>query len=171
VSEIPAAAQPTLVRDARDDDSWDLIGLIAACWSDYPGCVLDVHGESTWLRAPASSFAERQGRLWVAEEGGRVVGSVGILPADAGGGAELRALYVARSARRRGLGGQLVELVEAEARRRRAAFIELWTDTRFVDAHRLYERCGYQRGPASRELHDLSNSIEYYYRKALIPGG
>jgi putative acetyltransferase len=157
------------VRDARDDDDWDLIGLIAACWAEYPGCILDVHGEEPWLRAPASSYAAKGGRLWVAEDSGRVVGSVALAPAAQDGGVALKSLYVARSARRNGLGGRLVELVEAEARARGAGFVELWTDTRFLDAHRLYERRGYRRGPATRELHDLSNSIEYYYRKGLPP--
>jgi putative acetyltransferase len=157
------------VRDARDDDDWDLIGLIAACWAEYPGCILDVHGEESWLRAPASAYAAKGGRLWVAEYGGRVVGSAALLPAAERGGAALKSLYVARSARRRGLGSRLIALVEAEAQTRGAGFVELWTDTRFLDAHRLYERHGYQRGPATRELHDLSKSVEYYYRKELTP--
>jgi putative acetyltransferase len=158
------------VRDARDDDAWDLIGLIAACWAEYPGCILDVHGEEPWLLAPASSYADKGGRLWVAEDGGRLVGSVGLVPAAADGGVALRTLYVARRARRQGLGGRLVDLAEAEAQTRGATFVELWTDTRFLDAHRLYERRGYQRGPATRELHDLSHSVEYYYRKKLPAG-
>src|SRR5262245_46854678 len=61
-------ADPALtIRDARDDDSWDLIGLIAACWADYPGCILDVHGEEPWLLRPASAYQDQGGRLWVAE--------------------------------------------------------------------------------------------------------
>ena len=69
--------------------------------------------------------------------------------------------------RRAGLGSRLCELVETHARHRRVRFVELWTDTRFTDAHRLYERRGYVRGPETRALHDLSNSIEYYYHKPL----
>ncbi|MGD9893871.1 MAG: GNAT family N-acetyltransferase [Dehalococcoidia bacterium] len=158
----PVAIQ---IRDARDDDSWDLIGLIAACWAEYPGCILDVHMEEPWLLAPATAYAEQGGRLWVAEMDRRVVASVALRPAAEPGGVALKSLYVARAARRRGLGERLVALVEAEARGRGASFIELWTDTRFVDAHRLYERRGYVRGPHTRELHDLSKSVEYFYRR------
>lgn len=39
--------------------------------------------------------------------------------------------------------------------------------TRFTDAHRLYERLGYVRSPGTRELHDLSRSVEYHFAKAL----
>jgi GNAT superfamily N-acetyltransferase len=164
----PAAIR---IRDARDDDSWDLIGLIAACWAEYPGCILDVHAEEPWLLAPASAYAEQGGRLWVAEVDRRVVASVALRPAAEPGGVALKSLYVARIARRRGLGAQLVALVEEEARGRGTAFVDLWTDTRFLDAHRLYERLGYSRGPHTRELHDLSRSVEYYYRKELRTGG
>jgi putative acetyltransferase len=161
-------ADPTItVRDARDDDSWDLIGLIAACWADYPGCILDVHGEEPWLLRPASAYLDEGGRLWVAEVDGRVVASIALRPGAEPGTIALKSLYVARAARRRGLGARLVALVEEEARARGATGIELWTDTRFQDAHRLYERLGYSRGPRTRELHDLSKSVEYYYRKAL----
>lgn len=160
-------AAELLVRDARDEDGWDLIGLIAACWSEYPGCVLDVDGEEPWLRAPGSAYAAKGGRLWVVEQHGRVVGSVGLAPAAEDGGVALRSLYVARHVRRGGLGTRLAVLVEEEARRRGTAFIELWSDTRFAGAHRLYERLGYRRGPHTRELHDLSRTVEYYYRKDL----
>ncbi|MCC6556069.1 MAG: GNAT family N-acetyltransferase [Polyangiaceae bacterium] len=120
------------------------------------------------LHRPASAFAARGGRFWVAEGEGdpepRVIGCVGLRPAADGAGVELCKLYVARGARRRGLGSALCGLVEAEAQARGAASVELWTDTRFADAHRLYERRGYQRGPATRELHDLSHTVEYSYR-------
>ncbi|MBO0681804.1 MAG: GNAT family N-acetyltransferase [Candidatus Dormibacteraeota bacterium] len=153
------------LRDARDGDAEQLIELIADVFAEYPGCVLDVDGEMPQLRSPASAFAEWQGRLWVAESGARIVGCAGLTAIH--GVAELKHLYVAAQARRRGLGGRLCELVEAEARRRGHSRIELWTDTRFGDAHRLYESRGYVRGREVRELHDLSASVEYFYSKPL----
>jgi putative acetyltransferase len=45
--------------------------------------------------------------------------------------------------------------------------LELWSDTRFVDAHRLDARLGYRRLPGTRDLHDRSNSTEYHYAKSL----
>jgi len=154
------------IRDARDDDGDALIELIGSVFAEYPGCVLDVDGELPELRAIATAFAEWNGRFWIATLAGQVVGCIGLSVADADC-AELRKLYVARHARRAGLGNRLCDLVEQDAARRRARFVGLWTDTRFVDAHRLYERRGYVRGPDTRELHDLSNSVEYYYRKTL----
>ena len=100
--------------------------------------------------------------------GAVVVGSAGLRPARKGTVA-LHALYVAQGARRRGLGAQLVGLVEAEARSRGAFRVELWSDTRFADAHRLYQRLGYVRTPGVRELHDASRSVEYQLVKHLSP--
>jgi putative acetyltransferase len=155
------------VRAARDEDAEQLITLIGGCFAEYPGCILEVDGEMPELRAIATFFTTRQGHFWVAERAGQVVGSVGVLPTAAPKGMELRKLYVARAARRRGLGGHLCDLAEAHARACGAVFIELWSDTRFTDAHRLYERRGYVRGAETRALYDLSQTIEFYFRKPL----
>ncbi len=161
----PAAA--VMIRAAADGDAGGLIALIGGCFAEYPGCVLDVDGESPELRAIATAFAARSGRFWVAEREGAVIGSVGVVPAAAAGRVELCKLYVDRGARRFGLGARLAGLVEAEAARRGADSIELWTDTRFADAHRLYRRLGYLRQPGTRTLHDLSHTVEFHYLKWL----
>jgi hypothetical protein len=33
------------IRDATDDDSYDVIGLVASCWAEYGGCAVDSDGE------------------------------------------------------------------------------------------------------------------------------
>lgn len=159
------------IREARDDDGVALIALVAGCYDEYEGCILDVDGESPELHAIASDYEEQDGRFWVAEDGaGRIIGSVGVEPALEAGGVLLRYLYVDRSVRRSGLASRLVALVEREARARGAAFVTLWTDTRFTAAHGLYERLGYERQPGTRALDDLSRSVEYRYVKMLGAG-
>jgi GNAT superfamily N-acetyltransferase len=153
-----------VLRDARDDDCERLIALIGAVYAEYPGCILDVDGEAPHLRRPASAFTSWGGQLWVVESAGAVVACAGFV--DHGRSVELKHLYVARAARRRGLGAHLTGLAEAAGRARGRRRIELWTDTRFTDAHRLYERLGYVRG-GTRSLHDVSRSLEHHYRKPL----
>ena len=155
-----------LIREARDDDGDRLIDLIGAIFAEYPGCVLDVDGELPELRRIASYFADHDGRFWVAEQDRRVIGCIGCSPATEPGGIELKKLYVASDARKRGLGDKLVALVEAEAAKRSARFIDLWSDTRFTTAHAFYQKRGWVRGP-TRELHDQSDTVEYYFRKEL----
>ena len=81
--------------------------------------------------------------------------------------AELKRLYVAAAFRQRGLGRALVEHVEAHASAGGASAIELWSDTRFADAHRLYERLGYTATGETRELHDPSDTTEYRFVRHL----
>jgi len=154
-----------VLRPVTDADSAALIGLISACWAEYPGCVMDVDGEEPWLRAPATAYRGWDATMWVVTRDGAVVACVGLKALV--DGAELKSLYVAPAARRRGLGRRLTDLVEGEARRRGHRRLELWSDTRFTHAHRLYERLGYRRLPDVRELHDRSATVEFHYGKAL----
>jgi GNAT superfamily N-acetyltransferase len=140
--------------------------------------VLDVDGEEPWLRAPAATYTgdavpgRYRGAMWVVAQGEGAVeqeplaACVGVRETRPGW-VELKSLYVAAWARRRGLGAALVRLVEREARRRGAAFVELWTDTRFADAHHLYERLGYLATGEVRELGDQSNTAEFRYTREL----
>ncbi len=168
-SPIPADAEKSIrlkIRNARDDDAAGMIALIGACFAEYEGCVLDVDGEAPELKEIATAHSTQGGRFWVAESDGAIIGSVGLVP-NGGGVWELKKLYVTKAARRLGIGRRLVSLAEVEAMSRGARAIELWSDTRFEDAHRLYERRGYTRQPETRELHDKSGSVEYHFHKLL----
>lgn len=154
------------LRPVRDDDAAELCALIGGVYSEYPGCVLEPEGLDADLLAAAGVVARAGGAMWVVQRGAAVVACCGWKPQGAGL-VELKRLYVARSARREGLGGRLVHLVEAAARDFGATRIELWSDTRFTDAHRLYESRGYVRGTETRELHDTSNSVEQHFVKTL----
>jgi len=155
-----------IIRSARDEDSEGLIRLIDNAFREYPGCILDVDVDMPELRKPASAVKSESGRWWVAEMNGTVVGSVAVTP-EKENIIELKKLYVSPLARRKGLGEHLVKLAEDEARNRQAEALILWTDTRFENAHRLYDRLGFVRAPDTRALNDGSNTIEYHYSKEL----
>jgi GNAT superfamily N-acetyltransferase len=155
------------VRPAVDEDSRDVIGLIGACWSEYPGCVMDVHGECPDLLAPASAYRQAGGAFWVAVDlCGTVVATVGWRPLGLGV-IELERLYVNHRWRRKGVAAALADLVEKTAAEQGAAQVELWSDSRFSDAHRFYQRRGYSRMGPDRELGDLSRTREQHFVKAL----
>jgi putative acetyltransferase len=160
-----------LLRPARDTDGDGLIRVITRCFDQYPGCVTDVDGEMPDLRAIASAYRAVDGAYWVAELNGAVVGCIGVAGAAArpgvGVGVELHRLYVDPDARRLGIARQLVATVHDYAKARGARFIELWSDCRFTDAHRLYETLGYRRCPEIRILHDRSNTAEYHFDLAI----
>ncbi len=110
------------IRDARDEDGDQIIALIRDCYAEYPGCVLDIANENADLKEIATAFERLGGRFWVAEDGEGILGCVGLAPGRAGG-VGLKKLYVAKKARKRGLGNQLCQLAEAEARLRWADYI------------------------------------------------
>lgn len=155
------------LRAARDADADGLVALIGGVFDEYPGCVLDPDDLDADLFAWASHLAARDGTGWVVTDAtGEVVACVGAAPSDAAT-VELKRLYVRADARGRGLGAGLVALVEHWARDRGADTVELWSDTRFHDAHRLYARAGYVRSGGRRALNDPSRTIEDHHTREL----
>ena len=166
------------VRPATDADSGQVTALIAQCWVQYPGNVLDIQGEEPGLRAVASHYAARGGRFWVASlafpqtvspQAEWVVGCVGVVPApeNTEAQAELVKMYVHPRLRRQGLARRLAALPEATAKEWGAKAIGLWSDTRFTEAHAFYQALGYTQTGETRHLHDLSNSTEFHFIKRL----
>ena len=80
---------------------------------------------------------DRLGRFLVAEDGGKLVGLIGLDVYGTTG--LLRSLVVARSARRAGLGGKLVGALESAAQT--AGLTDLWLLT--IDAEKFFERHGF----------------------------
>ena len=156
------------LREVRNADSAALIELIGGCWAEYPGIVLAIDEEEPWLRRPASYYAGAgvTARMWVVDNREGLAACVGVKPLEDGAAAELKSLYVAAWARRRGLGAALVDVVERYAIAHGARTIQLWSDSRFADAHRLYVRLGY-RCSGQRDLYDLSDTTEYGFVKRL----
>lgn len=155
-----------VIRPVRDSDAEGLIRLIDTCWSAYEGCILDVDAEEPQLRAMRSHFDALGGDYWVAEgAGGLVAAGGGWAPAADPIGAELHKLYVLAELRRQGIARRLIAMAEAAARSRGSRFVELWSDTRFLEAHAFYEALGYRRTGRTRELNDLSNTVEFHFVK------
>lgn len=170
-----AATVGLTVRQVADEDADALRALVGGVFAEYPGCVLDPEGLDADLAAWATHLDERGGSGWVVVDAGAdavgpadgaVVACVGVAPSDDDvpgldvAAVELKRLYVAARARQQGLGRALVARVEEWARQHGAGAVVLWSDTRFTDAHRLYERCGYRRTGRARQLHDPSDTTE-----------
>ncbi|HEY1795475.1 MAG TPA: GNAT family N-acetyltransferase [Stellaceae bacterium] len=154
-----------ILRHVRDEDSAAIVSLISSIWSEYPGKVLAATQDMPELLAPATNYAAANGRFWVVEARGEIIGTVALKPnAHDPSIVELQKMYVAHRLRRNGLGSFLCSLVEREARERGSRAIELWSDIKLLDAHRHYRRYGFTRGSQRRYVADASRTVQYYYR-------
>ena len=85
-------------------------------------------------------------RFLVAYDDGALVGCGGVAPCD--GFAELKRIFVTRTARNRGFAGQIVHGLEDLARNEGHTLMRLETGLASPDALALYAKLGYQRiGP------------------------
>ncbi|MEU4740173.1 GNAT family N-acetyltransferase [Actinosynnema sp. NPDC023658] len=98
-----------------------------------------------WWRAKAAPVANGGLALWVARDGGQVLGTVQVRFTDTANGAhraEVAKLIVRRDARGAGLGRALLDVAERGAAERGATLLVLDTQTGSV-AERLYRRAGW----------------------------
>lgn len=165
-------SRDVVIRPGRDADADGFIALVGACWSLYPGVILDVDGEVPELRALASHYAAAGGAVWAAEAafGARdgaaaaIAGMIATRPMDDGAW-EICKVYVHPDAHGGGLAHRLLDTAEAHAIASGATRLVLWTDTRFDRAHRFYEKRSYVRAGPIRVLDDISHSLEFAYGK------
>ena len=124
---------------ATDRDA--VVALVASVLREY-GFEANVGGVERDLADVAAGYGGTRAGFWVADVDGALAGTVAIRPkADAT--CELKRLYVAASARGRGVGRALY--AHAESFARAAGYERIWLDSsrRFVEARRLYERNGF----------------------------
>ena len=90
-----------------------------------------------------ANFDAQRERCWIAERGGRRVGSV-FLVKKSPRVAQLRMLIVEPAARGLGIGERLVTECVAEARRLGYRKIVLWTQANLKSARRIYRALGFR---------------------------
>jgi len=97
-------------------------------------------------RGVAASAGRGERVLFVAQEGGRIVGTVQVvfdMPENQPHRGDVCKMLVHGSMRRRGIGEALMRAAEDASRRAGKSLLVL--DTASADAERLYERCGFRR--------------------------
>jgi ribosomal protein S18 acetylase RimI-like enzyme len=150
-------------RPTIPEDVPGIHALIGEVYAEYD-CVLDVETDERHLLEPGAYFRAHGGEFWVVEKDGHIGATAAVvLHEDAG---ELKSLYVHKTLRRQGWGRRLTRLAIDYARSHGKEKMILWSDTRFLDAHRLYRSLGF-RETGTRDLHDSNNSIEYGFEMAI----
>lgn len=146
------ARMPTVLRAPRVGDYGWIIhrhGVLYAeeyGWNEeFEALVADI--TARFIR----NFKPRRESCWVADEGGRIMGSVFVVEEDAET-AKLRMLYVEPEARGGGLGARLVDEVMKFARGAGYRRLTLWTNDNLTAARRIYEKAGFKL--LSEERHE-----------------
>ena len=152
------------VRVATDSDAARLVGVIQAVYEEY-GFVFDAEEETPDLLSLGDEYDQIGGIVFLAEQNGRVVGTVAVQLRE-GGCAELRRLYVLQGDRKAGIGRRLLDRAIEWVRETGTRAIFLWSDTRFERAHLVYKAAGFVRG-GQRQLEDINQSLEFYFKKSL----
>lgn len=147
------------IRPATKGDSEGIVATVREVFEEY-GFAWDKDDYCADLYDVEAHYLAKGNLFWVAEVGGVVVGTVGleffgkvagelggvtILDGKvrvAGSDCSLERLYVRPSARGQGLGRALTELVINEAHARGREAMEIWSDKKLEDAHRLYGKFG-----------------------------
>lgn len=136
------------LRLARDDEHAAVGDLMVAAYTDFL-----LGPDDPYLdRLRDSATRADQAELWVAVDDGQLLGTVTSCPPGSpwhelavGDEGEFRMLAVHPDARGRGVGTALTRLCEERARAHGATTMVLSSLREMTDAHRIYERLGYQR--------------------------
>jgi GNAT superfamily N-acetyltransferase len=153
------------IRPAGRVDTPGVVDLIGRVYAEY-GFVYQPEVEVPDLFRFDQHYAAPRGAFFVVYEGDVVVGSVGVERLD-DGSAELHRLYLDARLRGRGTGRALVEAALEWCRAQTIPRMILWSDTRFDQAHRLYERMGFRRTGERVLPEDLNQTREYGFERAV----
>jgi len=151
------------VRPAASSDVAGVVDLIGRVYLEY-GFVYVPEVEVPDLFRFDRHYAPPRGAFFVVREEDAVVGSVGVERLD-DDSAELHRLYLDARLRGRGTGRALVEAALGWCREQRIPRMILWSDTRFDQAHRLYERMGFRRTGERILPDDLNQTREYGFER------
>jgi putative acetyltransferase len=133
---------PIRLRRARDTDGPAVVALVRRARREFR-LRFDPRGIDRPLQTPGSSFRGPRRRFWVLEAGGRVIGSVAVVPRGRHT-AELMKMYLDRCWRGRGLGRRLLRAGLGFARRDGCRRVILETHSRLTAAIALYEKAGFR---------------------------
>lgn len=149
------------IRTATNADVADVVRVIRTVYDEY-AFPWEEEGYHADLYDIEEAYTAAGNTFYVAEWEGEVLGTAALelferLPGEpgavvehgeyirvAGADCSIERLYVHPMGRRRGMGRALMDRAQEDARRAGRAHMEIWSDKRFVDAHRMYGRLGAQ---------------------------
>ena len=135
----------------------DVPAIVALLADDVLGAGREEPGDPAYLRAFEAVAADPHQWLMVADLDGEVVGTLQltVIPGLSHRGmtrGQVEAVRVAASQRGSGLGTRMIEWAVETARELGCGQVQLTSNATRVDAHRFYERLGFERSHAGFKL-------------------
>lgn len=149
LAEAPAAGALT-IEEARREDLPAIVAILASDRMFGARDTTDPDVFPAYAHAFDAIAADPNLTLYVVRRDGEVVGTFQMIFFHAllRHGARIaivEAVHVHPEARGGGIGGAMMEFAIEEAKRRGAASLQLTSNKKRVDAHRFYERAGFER--------------------------
>ena len=154
---------PTIVPFAERHGP-GVLTLIGGVFVEY-GLTFDLTGYDADLTRIDDVYSRSGGAFWVLEDGGRVIGTVAVVPMSPAE-IEVKRVYLDASLRGHGWGRALVEYALGWAAVHGHRRVRLWSDVKFTRSHGVYERLGFVR-TGVRACDDIDQSHEYGFEKIL----
>jgi putative acetyltransferase len=164
------------------EDHAAAIGVVREVFDEY-GFTWEEEGYHADLYDVQRQYLDDGDLFFVARWGGEIVGTAALefFPAFlidtfqgevriAGTDCSLNRLYVRKKARGAGVGSALLSRIVGEATAKGCRAMEIWSDKRFEDAHRLYKRFGAEV-ISERVCDDPDESPEWGMRLKLAERG
>lgn len=139
---LPKDLSYLTIRSATNDDRERVAELVFGVLAEY-GLEPDPETTDADLQDIEANYLQRGGLFEVIEDGGNMLGSVGLYPVNKTT-CELRKMYLIPSARGLGLGKYVLERAIARARALGFKQIVLETSSKLVAANQLYNKFGFK---------------------------
>jgi len=139
---LPKDFSHLTIRSATNDDRERVAELVFGVLAEY-GLKPDPETTDADLQDIEANYLQRGGLFEVIEDGGNMLGSVGLYPINKTT-CELRKMYFIPSARGLGLGKYVLERAIAGARALGFKQMVLETSSKLVAANQLYNKFGFR---------------------------
>lgn len=146
------------IRPYQNGDDEHVSSVIERVYKEY-GFTFEPGGYNLDTYQIRSTYIDSGGAFWVMEDGGAVIGSVG-LKYRSPSRVELYRLYLLSEFRGQGLGKALFEITQEWAREHGFTEMEIWSDKKLESAHAMYRKCGAE-SLGDRICDDPDNSEEW----------
>ena len=158
-------AEPA-IRPFQPEDKPGVVNIIKSVYDDFR-YIMDFEAFDADLADIQSTHQDAGGEFWVLDDGGVIVGSVGVLPKE-GDTCELKRLYLGKAYRRKGWGTRLLATARGWAMAKGFRRLVLWSDVLFEPAHQLYIKTGFKATAKTRAI-DPNNptSVERFFEMHL----